>query len=57
MQNWFSEAIEGKDYFLITQFEELDRQPQVKQILNENYSVWKSTSDYLIYDLRNPLVK
>ncbi len=57
MKSWFEEAVDGKDYFLITQFEELDRQPQVKQLLEENYPVWLSTNDYLIYDLQNPLSK
>ncbi|NTW44504.1 MAG: glycosyltransferase family 39 protein [Anaerolineaceae bacterium] len=57
MKSWFEEAIDGKDYFLITQFEELDRQPQVEQLLQENYPVWSSTNDYLIYDLQNPLKK
>jgi hypothetical protein len=57
MKSWFDEAIDGKDYFLITQFEELNRQPQVKQLLEENYPVWSSSNDYLIYDLQNPIIK
>ena len=57
MRSWFNEQVNGKEFFLITQFDELDRQPQIKQLLIDNYPVYLSTSDYLVYDLRNPLSK
>jgi len=57
MVSWFNEQVKGKEFFLITQFDELDRQPQIKQLLIDNYPVYLSTSDYLVYDLRNPLSK
>ncbi len=55
MQSWFEDEIAGKDYFLVTQFAELDRQPKIKQLLNDNYPVWQQSDDYIIYDLKNPL--
>jgi 4-amino-4-deoxy-L-arabinose transferase-like glycosyltransferase len=55
MQSWFEEQVAGKDYFLVTQPAELDRQPKIKQLLNDNYPVWQQTDDYIIYDLQNSI--
>jgi hypothetical protein len=57
MKAWFEEQVNGKDYFLVTQFDELDKQPEIKQLLNDNYPIWMSSADYVVYDLRNPLSK
>lgn len=54
MQSWFEEAVAGKDYFLVTQFAELDRQPKIKELLSANYPVWQETDDYVIYNLKDP---
>ena len=52
MKTWFEEAVAGKDYFLVTEFAELDRQPKIKSLLRANYPVWQETDDYVIYNLQ-----
>lgn len=53
MESYFYEQIEGKDYFLVTQVNELDHQPKIKHLLEDNFSIFKQTSDYIIFDLHN----
>jgi hypothetical protein len=55
MQSWFEEEVAGKDYFLVTQFAELDRQPKIKKLLSENYPIWQQTDDYVIYNLKDTI--
>ncbi len=55
MKTWFEEAVAGKDYFLVTQFAELDRQPKIKSLLSANYPVWQETDDYVIYNLQESI--
>ena len=55
MQALFEEKIEGKDYFLVTQLSELDKQPEIKKILFENYQIKEETSEYIIFDLRQEI--
>jgi hypothetical protein len=51
----FNEATEGKDYFLVMDFVELDRQPLVKELLERHYPLIQKTDQYALYDLRKPL--
>ncbi|MBI4698020.1 MAG: hypothetical protein HY758_03685 [Nitrospirae bacterium] len=39
------------DYFIITDFEELERQPDLKKFLNANYPVLAKSDDFMIFDL------
>jgi hypothetical protein len=48
----FLSAVEGKDYFVITLMDELDRQPNLKIALDANYPLLEATDEVLIYDLR-----
>ena len=48
----FLETIEGKDVFVITEFAQLDNQPNVKQMLYENFPILEQTDQYIIFDLR-----
>jgi 4-amino-4-deoxy-L-arabinose transferase-like glycosyltransferase len=50
----FLERVEGKDYFLITWFEEYARQDELKAYLDSHYPV-TSSADYLLFDLNHPL--
>lgn len=50
----FAKRTEGKSYFLITQFAQLDNQPDLKQYLAEHYPVYAQGEGYLIYDLLHP---
>lgn len=55
IQKMFAEQTEGKDYFLVTQFNEFDAQAELKKMMFDTYPVFKQTDDYLIFDLRHPL--
>jgi hypothetical protein len=52
---FFSKRSEGKNYFLVTAFNQFDRQPELKQYLNDTYPVLAEGDGYLIYDLVHPL--
>lgn len=49
----FRQQIRGKAYFLVTDFEELARQPQLTEKLS-TYRVFAQTNQYIIYDLKIP---
>jgi Dolichyl-phosphate-mannose-protein mannosyltransferase len=49
----FASFTSGKDYFLITAFNQLDRQPDLKKIL-DGYAVAAQGNGYILYDLRHP---
>lgn len=53
--NLFAKRIEGKNYFLITAFNQFDKQPNLKKMLNQHYPVYAQGTGYLIYDLAHPL--
>lgn len=42
-------------YFLVTDFEEFDKQPELKERLFSSYPVYLEGDGYLIFDLKNPL--
>jgi hypothetical protein len=50
----FTKLTTGKTYFLVTDFEELDRQPDIKKLL-AGFPVSMQGNGYTIYDLQNPL--
>lgn len=54
-ETYFEEKTTGADYFLITAFQELDSQPDLKSLLQETYPLVTSGDGYLIYDLKHPL--
>ncbi len=41
-------------YFLVTDFDEFNRQPQLKERLVSSYPVFLQGDGYLIFDLKNP---
>jgi len=49
----FEKAIDGSDLFLVTDFDEFNQQPEVKQFLVETYPIFDEGEGYLIFDLRN----
>lgn len=55
----FSKTFDGltknKRYFLVTDFEELNRQPDLKKRLFSAYSVYAQGDGFLIFDLQNPI--
>ncbi len=51
----FAALVAGKSYFLVTLFGELNKQPELKDILEKNYPIYAQTDEYIIYDLQHPL--
>jgi hypothetical protein len=43
------------NYFLVTDFDEFDRQSELKERLFSSYPVYLEGDGYLIFDLRHPL--
>jgi 4-amino-4-deoxy-L-arabinose transferase-like glycosyltransferase len=52
LQAYFQAQLSGRDFFLITDFEELDRQPQVEEWLNAHFPVFAQGEGYRVYDIR-----
>jgi hypothetical protein len=52
----FTRLTAGNAYFLVTDFDELNRQPDLKKQL-DGYSVFSQGDGYIIYDLQHPLAK
>ena len=50
----FNKYASKMQYFLVTDFEELDRQPELKERLANSYPVSARSDGYLIYDLTKP---
>jgi hypothetical protein len=51
-QDMFARAVEGSDLFLVTDFAEFDRQPDIKEILYETYPIYDQGEGFIIFDLR-----
>jgi 4-amino-4-deoxy-L-arabinose transferase-like glycosyltransferase len=51
----FSNKIAGADYFLITAFNQLEKQPELQETLYNNYPTIADEKGYLIFDLTHPL--
>jgi len=52
-KTYFEEQTEGMDFFLVTAFNELDAQPELRELLNENYELYSEGDGYKIYDLQD----
>ncbi len=51
----FQHDTAGKQYFLVTMFGELDKEPAIKDLLYNNYPVYAQTDEYVIFDLQHPI--
>lgn len=51
----FADRIEGKKYFVITNFNQFERQPDLKDRLLSSYPILEQTEQYLIFDLEHPV--
>jgi len=47
----FSDRIEGKGYFLVTAPSQLNKQPSLKEHLEENYPIISQGDGYILFDL------
>lgn len=50
----FTRLAADNTYFLVTDFRELDRQPELKSRL-AGYAVWAQGDGYIVYDLQKPI--
>ncbi|HXQ32830.1 MAG TPA: hypothetical protein VN843_02290, partial [Anaerolineales bacterium] len=51
----FNEFSSRRDYFLVTDFDELDRQLELKNKLFASYQIDAQGDGYVIFDLRSPI--
>jgi len=51
---YFAKRIDGKNYFLITSFNQFEDQPVLKETLYARYPVFAEGPGYLIFDLTRP---
>ncbi len=47
-------SLEGKDLFLVTNFNEFNKQPSLKELLNTGYEIYDEGDGYIIFDLNAP---
>jgi hypothetical protein len=55
VQNWFAELTGNKDFFLVTLMNQLNDQPDLKEILYNNYIIYAEGDGYIIFDLHHPI--
>jgi len=53
--DWFANYTEGKDFFLVTRIKELDRQPELKTALYDEYEIYAQGDGYVVFDLKSSL--
>ncbi|UCD99646.1 MAG: hypothetical protein JSV42_02640, partial [Chloroflexota bacterium] len=56
VKDWFDKRAGNKDFFLVTMRNQFERQPELKNLLYENFPIFAEGDGYLIFDLRNPLI-
>ena len=52
-EDLFAQYSSKKDFFLVTDFDELDKQPALKALLS-SYPVYSEGNGYIIYQIRQP---
>jgi 4-amino-4-deoxy-L-arabinose transferase-like glycosyltransferase len=51
----FNSYSSKRDFFLVTDFNEFERQSELKELLFASYPVYVQGNDFLIFDLQNPI--
>lgn len=54
VHQWFADKAGNKDFFLVTMLNQFDKQPELKDLLYNNYPIFAEGEGYLIFDLRHP---
>ena len=57
VKEWFDNKAGNKDFFLVTMKNQFTKQPELQQLLYDNFLVYSEGDGYLIFDLRNPYEK
>jgi hypothetical protein len=52
--DWFNDRAGNKDFFLVTMKNQFEKQPELSQLLYDNFPVYAEGVGYLIFDLRDP---
>jgi hypothetical protein len=55
VRDWFAELTGNQDYFLVTLMNQLEKQPELKELLTQNYAVFAEGDGFIIFDLHRPL--
>ena len=55
-RQYFESTVQDKDYFLVTQMDEWNRQPDLKNALVEKYPLVDETERFLLFDLKHPRI-
>ncbi len=55
-ENWehFQRNVGDSEFFVLTMFDELEKQPYLRKILYEKYPIFAEGDGYVVFDLRNP---
>jgi 4-amino-4-deoxy-L-arabinose transferase-like glycosyltransferase len=56
-EQYFQSKIDGHKYFLVTLFNELESQPQLKSKLYDTYPIFQKGNGYILFDLDHPLTE
>lgn len=51
---YFENQAAGRDFFVISPLDELERQPELKELLYARYPVYQQSAELLVFDLRGP---
>lgn len=54
VDEWFSKKTKNKDFFLVTMMNQLEKQPELREILYDNYPILAEGPGFIIFDLRQP---
>jgi 4-amino-4-deoxy-L-arabinose transferase-like glycosyltransferase len=54
-EQWFDEETLDMDYFLVTRIKELDRQPELRDMLYTHYTISDQGEGFVLFDLNQPL--
>lgn len=55
VREWFAELTGNAEYFLVTLLNQLEKQPELKELLYDNYAIYAEGDGYIIFDLQYPL--
>jgi 4-amino-4-deoxy-L-arabinose transferase-like glycosyltransferase len=54
-EDTFATLTDGREFFLVTDFEEFDRQTQLQELLYARYPVFARSDDFILFDLLHPI--
>ena len=57
VKEWFDNRAGNKDFFLVTMKNQFNKQPELQQLLYDNFPIYSEGDGYIIFDLRNPYEK